>query len=58
MSFNQLMVTSGILVVDPCHLLLQRGSRENWRWMLGLGALPGPALAIGRCSRFRICYGG
>ncbi len=46
MSFNQLMVTSGILVVYLVDFFF-KGVAQNWRWMLGLGALPGLALAIG-----------
>src|SRR5947209_6993257 len=45
-SFNQLMVTLGILVayiVDWGFAPLS----NNWRWMFALGAVPGAALAIG-----------
>ncbi|SDR93997.1 sugar porter family MFS transporter [Microlunatus soli] len=45
-SFNQLMVTFGILV----SYLIAAGFQNvggTWRWMLGLSALPGVALAIG-----------
>ncbi|HWC35869.1 MAG TPA: sugar porter family MFS transporter [Mycobacteriales bacterium] len=45
-SFNQLMITSGILlayIVDWAF----KGVTNNWRWMLGLGAVPGIALAVG-----------
>jgi sugar porter (SP) family MFS transporter len=45
-SFNQLMVVSGILVAYLVNWALQDVSGE-WRWMLGLGALPGLALAVG-----------
>lgn len=45
-SFNQLMVTLGILVAYFVDFLF-KGVPNNWRWMLGLGALPGLALAIG-----------
>jgi sugar porter (SP) family MFS transporter len=45
-SFNQLMITSGILVAYLVNYGLQ-GIANDWRWMLGLGALPGAALAIG-----------
>jgi MFS family permease len=45
-SFNQLMVTSGILVAYLINYAFS-GVADNWRWMLGLGALPGLALAIG-----------
>jgi sugar porter (SP) family MFS transporter len=45
-SFNQLMVTLGILVayiVDWGFAPLS----NNWRWMFALGAVPGAALAVG-----------
>jgi sugar porter (SP) family MFS transporter len=45
-SFNQLMITLGILVayiVDWGFAPLS----NNWRWMFALGAVPGAALAIG-----------
>lgn len=42
-SFNQLMVVSGILGAYIINLVFQ----EQWRWALGLGAVPGVALAIG-----------
>lgn len=45
-TFNQLMVTTGILVA----YLVAAGFQNlpgTWRWMLGLSALPGLALAIG-----------
>jgi sugar porter (SP) family MFS transporter len=45
-SFNQLMITSGILlayVVDYAF----KDVHDNWRWMVGLGALPGVALVVG-----------
>lgn len=45
-SFNQLMITLGILVAYVVDFLF-KGSPDNWRWMLGLGALPGLALAVG-----------
>jgi sugar porter (SP) family MFS transporter len=45
-SFNQLMITSGILVAYIIDFALKDVS-NNWRWMLGLGALPGIALAVG-----------
>ncbi len=45
-SFNQLMITSGILIAYIVNFAF-RGVGDNWRWMLGLGALPGLALAIG-----------
>ena len=45
MSFNQLAVTIGILV----SYLVGYGFAASgaWRWMLGLGAVPGVILAIG-----------
>ncbi len=45
-SFNQLMVVSGILAAYVAAWTL-KDVTDNWRWMLGLGALPGLALAIG-----------
>jgi sugar porter (SP) family MFS transporter len=45
-SFNQLMVVSGIMAAYIANWAL-KGATDNWRWMLGLGALPGLALAIG-----------
>jgi sugar porter (SP) family MFS transporter len=45
-SFNQLMITSGILaayIVDWGFA----GFSNNWRWMFGLAVFPGAALAIG-----------
>jgi sugar porter (SP) family MFS transporter len=45
-SFNQLMITSGILVAYLINFAFA-GVSDNWRWMLGLGAVPGLALAIG-----------
>ncbi len=45
-SFNQLMIVSGILTAYIVNWALKDAS-DNWRWMLGLGALPGLALAIG-----------
>ena len=45
-SFNQLMVTTGILVA----YLVAAGFQNvpgTWRWMLGLSVVPGLALAIG-----------
>jgi len=45
-SFNQLMIVSGIMLA----YIVNWGFKDvadNWRWMLGLGALPGMALAIG-----------
>ncbi len=45
-SFNQLMVVSGIMTAYIANWAL-KGAADNWRWMLGLGAVPGMALAIG-----------
>jgi hypothetical protein len=45
-SFNQLMITSGIFVAYIADWAL-KGLQYNWRWMLGLGAIPGLALALG-----------
>jgi sugar porter (SP) family MFS transporter len=42
-SFNQMMVVSGILGAYIVNLILQ----DDWRWALGLGAVPGAVLAIG-----------
>src|SRR5690242_10513310 len=45
-SFNQLMVTTGILVA----YLVAAGFQNvpgTWRWMLGLSVVPGLALALG-----------
>jgi sugar porter (SP) family MFS transporter len=45
-SFNQLMIVSGILAAYIVDFLF-KGVSNNWRWMLGLGAVPGVALAVG-----------
>jgi sugar porter (SP) family MFS transporter len=45
-SFNQLMITTGILIAYIVDFAL-KGITNNWRWMLGLGAAPGIALAVG-----------
>ena len=45
-SFNQMMVVSGILGAYLVNWALKDVS-GNWRWMLGLGAVPGLALAVG-----------
>jgi len=45
-SFNQLMVTLGILVAYIVDWGFAPFS-NNWRWMFALGAVPGAALAIG-----------
>ena len=44
-SFNQLMVVTGIFVAYVVNWFLSGGG--HWRWMLGLAAVPGAALAIG-----------
>jgi SP family galactose:H+ symporter-like MFS transporter len=44
-SLNQLMITVGILVSYLVGYLLSEGG--NWRWMLGLGGLPGIVLFLG-----------
>ncbi len=44
-SYNQLMITLGILLAYIAGFGLA-GVSGNWRWMLGLGAIPGAALAI------------
>jgi sugar porter (SP) family MFS transporter len=46
-SFNQLMVVSGILSAYVASFALKGIGPDNWRWMLGLAAIPGAALAIG-----------
>jgi len=45
-SFNQLMIVTGILFAYIADFGL-KGVGDNWRWMLGLGAIPGALLAIG-----------
>ncbi len=45
-SFNQLMVVSGIFAAYVVNWAL-KGVPGEWRWMLGIGAIPGVALAIG-----------
>ena len=44
-SLNQLMITTGILASYIVGYLL--AGQANWRWMLGLGALPGAVLFVG-----------
>ncbi len=48
-SFNQLAVTSGILVAYLTNYAFQ-DLAGNWRWMLGVAAIPGAALAVGMLS--------
>jgi sugar porter (SP) family MFS transporter len=45
-SFNQLMVVAGIFIAYVVNWAL-KDVGGDWRWMLGLGAVPGMALAIG-----------
>lgn len=45
-SFNQLMIVSGIMAAYIISWALKDVS-DNWRWMLGLGAVPGLVLAVG-----------
>jgi sugar porter (SP) family MFS transporter len=46
-SFNQLMIVSGILAAYIVNFGLKGIGQDNWRWMLGLGAVPGVVLAVG-----------
>jgi sugar porter (SP) family MFS transporter len=45
-SFNQLMITTGILVAYIIDWGFA-GFSNNWRWMFGVAAVPGAVLAIG-----------
>jgi len=45
-SFNQLLVTAGILLAYLVNFAFA-DVPDGWRWMLGVGAIPGAALAIG-----------
>jgi sugar porter (SP) family MFS transporter len=45
-SFNQLAITSGILLAYIVDFAF-RGFTDEWRWMLGVAAVPGAVLAIG-----------
>jgi sugar porter (SP) family MFS transporter len=45
-SFNQLMITSGIFIAYLVDYFF-KDVTNNWRWMLALGALPGIALTLG-----------
>jgi sugar porter (SP) family MFS transporter len=45
-TFNQLMLTCGIFAAYIANWALQ-GVPDNWRWMVGIAAVPGLALAIG-----------
>ena len=40
MSFNQLAIVSGILIAYIVNFAI-KGVPSEWRWMLGLGAIPG-----------------
>jgi sugar porter (SP) family MFS transporter len=45
-SFNQLLITLGILLAYLVNFAFANVP-GGWRWMLGIGAIPGAALAIG-----------
>src|SRR5436305_9403046 len=45
-SFNQLMITSGILIAYIVNFAF-KDAAANWRWMLGLSVVPGVLLAFG-----------
>jgi sugar porter (SP) family MFS transporter len=45
-SFNQLMIVSGIFAAYIVNAALG-GVDGHWRWMLGIGAVPGLVLAVG-----------
>jgi sugar porter (SP) family MFS transporter len=45
-SFNQLAVTTGILLAYIINFLF-KDFTDQWRWMLGVAAIPGAALAVG-----------
>ena len=45
-SFNQVAITSGILLAYLVNFLFAPVT-EGWRWMLGVAAIPGAALAVG-----------
>jgi sugar porter (SP) family MFS transporter len=45
-SFNQLAITSGILLAYIVDFAF-KGFADQWRWMLGVAAVPGAVLAIG-----------
>ena len=45
-SFNQLAITSGILLAYIVDFAF-KGFAEQWRWMLGVAAIPGAILAVG-----------
>ena len=48
-SFNQLAITSGILIAYLTNYAFQHVPGD-WRWMLGVAAAPGAALAVGMLS--------
>ncbi len=48
-SFNQMAITSGILIAYLVNFAF-KDLDANWRWMLGVAAVPGAALAIGMLS--------
>ena len=45
-SLNQFCITAGILVSYIVDYLVS-GSPNNWRWMLGIGCIPGLVLGLG-----------
>jgi sugar porter (SP) family MFS transporter len=45
-SFNQLAIVSGILLAYIVNFAF-KDFTEEWRWMLGVAAIPGAALAVG-----------
>ncbi len=45
-SFNQLAIVSGILLAYVVNFTF-KDLTDQWRWMLGVAALPGAALAVG-----------
>ena len=47
-SLYQLMITAGILIAFLSNTAFSY--YEAWRWMLGIAALPGAALAVGMLS--------
>lgn len=49
-TFNQLMVVTGIFLAYISAWAL-KGVAGDWRWMLGIAAIPGLALAIGMYSQ-------
>ncbi|WP_370582428.1 sugar porter family MFS transporter [Mycobacterium sp. OAS707] len=48
-SFNQLAITSGILIAYLTNFAF-KDVAGDWRWMLGVAAVPGAALAVGMLS--------